>query len=549
MKRLPAYFKPRAKSTKYSVGGDEQGATSTLYNQRSTPHYNGKRVWLRWAAVVVGVWTMIGLGFMAQLPVAIADTPKAAAAAQISQGQMIYEQHCAACHGLEGDGAGPGAERLFTKPRDFTRDEYEIKSTAGDEFPTRDDLIRTISKGMPGSSMPAWEGELSQGEIGAVTDYIQTTFGRFFSQEGFGTTVIDVPGRIEPSEESLARGEQLFSSDIGCLKCHGENGRGNGPSAFELTDNTGNVIYPADLTQPWHFRGGAAPEDIYVRLRTGMPGSPMPSFADALSEEDTWDLVNYVLSRSPEEPPEPAVLLKSQFVEEPLPTEPDDPAWDNIAPAYFPLSGQLQRAPRHYQPAINAVWVRSLYNTTEVAFQVAWNDRTETRDGEAIDAMAIQFPQDFSGGEERPYFVFGDSNRPVYQWYWAADTDGVTERNAGGLDAIEDQPEAQWQTQSVASYQDGRWQVVFRRSLTTGDATDLNFETDRFTPISFMAWDGFAQESGGSLGLTTWSNVYLESPAPITRYYKIPVVMVVVVIVEGVIVGLVQRANRKPQRR
>jgi hypothetical protein len=64
-----------------------------------------------------------------------------------------------------------------------------------------------------------------------------------------------------------------------------------------------------------------------------------------------------------------------------------------------------------------------------------------------------------------------------------------------------------------------------------------------------MAWDGFAQESGGSLGLTTWSNVYLESPAPITRYYKIPVVMVVVVIVEGVIVGLVQRANRKPQRR
>jgi DMSO reductase family type II enzyme heme b subunit len=514
-----------------------------------TANEQGQRIGIRWVAIVAGVGVMAGLGFLIKLPVAVADAPKAPAAQEVSQGQMIYEQRCAACHGVNGDGQGPGAERLFIKPRDFTRDEFKIKSTAGDEFPTRDDLIRVISKGMPGSSMPAWEGVLSQGEIGTVADYIQQTFGRFFAQEGFGTTVIEVPSRVEPSAESLAHGEELFAGEIGCLKCHGSAGRGNGPSAFELTDNAGQVIYPADLTQPWRFRGGSAPEDIYVRLRTGMPGSPMPSFADALTEEETWHLVNYVLSLSPAEQPEPAVLLVSQFVEGPLPTVLDDPAWDQIAPAYFPLSGQLQRAPRHHQPAVNAVWVKSLYNASEVAFRVEWNDRTETQDGEAVDAMAIQFPQELSDGEERPYFVFGDSDRAVYQWYWAADKDGVIERNANGLDAIEDQPEEQWQTQGLASYQDGRWQVVFRRPLQTKDSSDLNFEADRFMPISFMAWDGFADEVDGSLGLTTWSVVYLQSPAPVTRYYRIPLVMAGVVVAEGAILWLVRRTAPKPKRR
>ncbi len=505
------------------------------------------RTRLRWVAAVT-VLAVTGLSLWSRLPVAVADEP-AAPVAQVSQGQAIYEQRCATCHGLEGDGTGPGAERLFVKPRDFTRDEYKIKSTAGEEFPTRDDLIRVISTGMPGSSMPAWEGVLTQAEIGAVADHIQQTFGRFFAQEGYGTTVIEVPGRIDPSAESIARGRQLFESDIGCLKCHGQAGRGDGSSAFELTDNAGQVIYPADLTQPWRFRGGAEPQDIYVRLRTGMPGSPMPSFADSLSEEDTWDLVNYVLSLSPEELPEPAVLLVSQFVNGPLPTDPDDPAWNDVAPAYYPLSSQLQRAPRYYQPAINAVMVKSLYNDAEVAFHVAWNDRTETRDGEAIDAMAIQFPQELSEGEERPYFVFGDSNRAVYQWYWAADKDGVTERNANGLDAIEDQPEEQWQTEVTASYQDGRWQLVFRRSLGAGDDNDLAFETDRFMPISFIAWDGFTEEAEGKLGLTSWSGVYLQSPTPVTQYYWIPGIMAAVAVAEGLIVGLVRRAVRKPRRR
>ena len=52
----------------------------------------------------------------------------------------------------------------------------------------------------------------------------------------------------------------------------------------------------ADLTEPWTFHGGATARDVYLRFRTGMAGTPMPSFADAASDSEMWDLSNYVVS-------------------------------------------------------------------------------------------------------------------------------------------------------------------------------------------------------------------------------------------------------------
>ena len=517
---------------------------------------------VRWPVIIASILVIVGGRFLIKSPLVGADEPQAPAA-QDSTGKALYEEHCAACHGINGDGQGPAGDRFFTKPRDFTRDEYKIKSTEGDEFPSREDLIRVIVNGMPGSAMPAWEGVLSKQEMGELADYVQT-FGRFFSQEGYGTTIIELPERVELSSESIARGKELYEGSIECVKCHGPAGRGNGPSAFELTDNAGNPIFPADLTQLNTFRGGAAPEQVYLRLRTGLTGSPMPSFADALSEEQTWDLVNYIFSLSAEELPEPAVLLVSKHISGSLPdrlNQPEQnitPANWGVTPAYYPFAGQLMRAPRYYQPAINAVWVSSLYNDEEIAFYVAWNDRTETGAGDAVDALAMQLPVELYEGNERPYFVFGDARRPVYQLYWSADKEMIVERNARGLDAIEEQPETQQQTRLDARYIEGQWQVSFRRPLQSEDGGDLTFIRDLHIPISFIVWDGSAGETEGRLALTTWSTVYLESPAPSLQmqtpnfilpaiplnYFWIPVVVVIVIILELLLVGLVRYVNR-----
>jgi DMSO reductase family type II enzyme heme b subunit len=503
-------------------------------------------IWL--GRVVVVAVTSLVLGLWLSWPAGeVQADGSARPAGQSGRGQQIYEERCAACHGSNGDGLGPGADHLFVKPRDFTRDEYKIKSTVGDEFPSRDDLIQVIAEGMPGSSMPAWNGILTRDEMGAVADYIQT-FGRFFAQEGYGTNLIKLPARPDASPESIARGAELYVGDIECAKCHGAAGRGDGPSALELTDNAGNVIYPADLTQPWTFRGGMEPQDVYLRLRTGLTGSPMPAFADALSEEETWDLVNFIFSLAPEEPVEPAVLLVSHFVNGALPDAVDDPAWTELDAAYYPLTPQLMRAPREFQTPVNAVRVKSLYNASEVAFHLAWNDRTETAGPEA-DGVAIQFPQELSDGVERPYFVFGDTSRPVYQWYWsAAAVNQVTERNGQGINALEPQAEERWQTIGSARYQDGQWQVVLRRALRTSDEPDLALETDRFMPLSFMVWDGGAHELQGTMGMTSWSVVFLESPKPLTQFLWIPAVMVIVFVIELLIIWLVRRfAGAAPQ--
>jgi hypothetical protein len=81
-----------------------------------------------------------------------------------------------------------------------------------------------------------------------------------------------------------------------CGKCHGTDGRGAGAVATAFEDEARQPLRSADLTEPWTFHGGATARDIFLRFRTGMMGTPMPSFADAASDTEMWDLANYVVS-------------------------------------------------------------------------------------------------------------------------------------------------------------------------------------------------------------------------------------------------------------
>src|SRR5262249_45893352 len=77
-------------------------------------------------------------------------------AQDVNAGKAVYERKCLLCHGEKGDGKGPGAEHLLPKPRDFTRGLFKVRSTAN-KTPTDQDLLRIVTDGMPGTSMPAWE--------------------------------------------------------------------------------------------------------------------------------------------------------------------------------------------------------------------------------------------------------------------------------------------------------------------------------------------------------------------------------------------------------
>src|SRR3974377_1506613 len=71
-------------------------------------------------------------------------------------GRAVYEQHCAACHGANGDANGPAAVWLYPKPRNFSAGMFKIKSTPGTTLPTDEDLFQSVTRGLSGSSMPSF---------------------------------------------------------------------------------------------------------------------------------------------------------------------------------------------------------------------------------------------------------------------------------------------------------------------------------------------------------------------------------------------------------
>lgn len=94
--------------------------------------------------------------------------------------------------------------------------------------------------------------------------------------------------------KSMANGNELFVGT--CLPCHGPAGKGDGPVAATL-ERDGTPVRPGNLSDPklWQQSDGA----IFWKISEGR--SPMPAFQEALSEEQRWQIVNYVRTLAPKQ--------------------------------------------------------------------------------------------------------------------------------------------------------------------------------------------------------------------------------------------------------
>ena len=224
---------------------------------------------------------------------ASAETPKNdQKSQQITLGKSIYLARCAECHGKEGKGDGPPSAQVSPRPRDLTSGKFKFRSTESGSIPTDDDLINTIQSGLHGTSMPDWKGFLNMDSLRAVVAFIKTLSPRF---ENGKPKTIQVGSAIPSSPGSIAGGKKVYTK-LQCDKCHGTDGNGTGAITREFKDDWEYELNAAQLSEPWTFRGGSKPRDIYLRFRTGMDGSPMPSYKGTASETDMWNLANYVVS-------------------------------------------------------------------------------------------------------------------------------------------------------------------------------------------------------------------------------------------------------------
>jgi mono/diheme cytochrome c family protein len=210
------------------------------------------------------------------------------------RGKALYERYCIFCHGKYGDGRGESAPYLDPKPRDFTKAVFKCRSTPSGSLPLDSDLYDTISRGVHDSGMPSWKPLLRQERVDLIA-YIKT-FSSAFQEEKPGAPV-EIPPEPPSSAESIRRGAQVFES-MNCWSCHGKDGRGHGPSATTLTDSKGSPITPFDFTSGSRFKCGETNRDMFRDLITGLDGTPMPSFASAMTTDQRWDVVHYLRTLS-----------------------------------------------------------------------------------------------------------------------------------------------------------------------------------------------------------------------------------------------------------
>ncbi|MBT5982059.1 MAG: c-type cytochrome, partial [Acidiferrobacteraceae bacterium] len=191
---------------------------------------------------LIVIFLTVLLGFMARPAFPAGDAEK---------GEEIYVQRCTLCHGEEGDGMGPAAERLNPPPRDFTMAQYKIRTTAFEEIvPVDSDLVRMIHDGMPSTAMPGWGDVLTEQDINDLVAFLKTLAGLEEEEPG---QVIDYGVQVPISPESIETGRKLFHEDDRCSECHGQAGKGD--AVKKLKDDSGYRTWPRNLTKPWTFRG------------------------------------------------------------------------------------------------------------------------------------------------------------------------------------------------------------------------------------------------------------------------------------------------------
>ena len=99
---------------------------------------------------------------------------------------------------------------------------------------------------------------------------------------------------IASDAASIATGKGVYVKQ--CLSCHGAAGKGDGPAAKDLEKP------PGDLSSPkvWDETDGA----LFWKISEGK--KPMPTFEKLTTEEERWNVINYVRTLAPQPSTQPA---------------------------------------------------------------------------------------------------------------------------------------------------------------------------------------------------------------------------------------------------
>ncbi len=357
-------------------------------------------------------------------------------------GKELYAQHCAACHGTDGNGSGVAATFLFPKPRDLRAGRFRLVSTANN-VPTAEDLGDVLNRGMPGSSMPPWDhlsdrdrGELVKEVQRLRADGARQTYINVLKEEDELTdeeladpdvqaeindyvTRFTTPGEssavpefTEADAEAIARGKELYVKQS-CHSCHGMDGKGDGVQ--KQIDSEGYPTQPRDYTRGI-FKGGHDPASLYRRIAYGMPGTPMPG-APTSTPAQRVDMVHFIRSMSDEKTRNAAVLKRRELVAKRVERIPGgDEGWVDVA------GTSVQSIPLWWRNDSDPdLQVQAIHDGKTIAIRLSWRDESEDNHATRVESFEDAAAVELYRGDAEPFIGMGGPKSPVDIWFWDAD--------------------------------------------------------------------------------------------------------------------------------
>jgi len=174
--------------------------------------------------------------------------------------KALYQKHCSACHGENGNGKSRASIALNPPPRDFSSAEAWRQLS-------RERMLISVTYGRPGSAMVGFENRLDKSEIAAIVDYIRTHFMR------------------RPTKMQRSGGAAIYREH--CAVCHGDKGAGAQWTRLSLNPS------PRDFTAP-ESRRDLNRERMVTSVTHGRPGTAMMSFKRRLSDPQIAEVVDYI---------------------------------------------------------------------------------------------------------------------------------------------------------------------------------------------------------------------------------------------------------------
>jgi mono/diheme cytochrome c family protein len=223
-------------------------------------------------------------------PVAPPSTPESVAA-----GKAVFFEYCSGCHGRRADGRGPQSLNLVPRPQNLRNAQFV-------KYLTDDRLYTSVSGGVRGTAMPAFELTLTPEKRWQVIHYIRSLTAddpiALPNALAYQTVKPDAVNPSPATPERIAHGKALYLNY--CQNCHGAKADGKGIVATNLTPSPRNLVTVASWGEK-PFIDYMPDGRLYESITNGVPGTSMGPWIKVLSDQERWDILAYLRDRAREE--------------------------------------------------------------------------------------------------------------------------------------------------------------------------------------------------------------------------------------------------------